>query len=146
MLGTGADLKRSSVAGWMINIVCHKTSYFSMGGAPCILENSQWLSLKFARLISWHSWNGTYRYCVVILQKPIRGGGMISVPLTIWSPKSIIYSICYGNEGASSSVYDVDPYVIIKQLLDSYIHKPVRNSNILAQDFSSVSLPTQGMT
>jgi hypothetical protein len=29
-----------------------------------------------------------------------------------------VYSICYGNEGASSSVSDVDRYVITRKLLD----------------------------
>jgi hypothetical protein len=85
MLGTGADLKRSFLASWMINIVRHKTSYFSVGGTPCILGNSQWLSLQFARRISRHSWNCTCRCRVVVLQQTVRRGSQISVPLIIWS-------------------------------------------------------------
>jgi hypothetical protein len=36
--------------------------------------------------------------------------------------KKIIYSIYYGNESASSSVNDVDRYVIIRKLLDSILN------------------------
>jgi hypothetical protein len=57
-----------------------------------------------------------------------------------------MYSICYGNECASSSVSDVDTYVIIKVIRFCFQHTsytPVGISNMLAQDFSSVSLPAQ---
>jgi predicted transcriptional regulator len=43
--------------------------------------------------------------------------------LSLQSPRTFVsrrpvYSICYGNEGASSSVSDVDRYVITRKLLD----------------------------
>jgi hypothetical protein len=53
-----------------------------------------------------------------------------------------LYLIYYGNEGASSSISDVDRYTIIRNLLDFIvniqyigIHTPMGNSNILMQGF-----------
>jgi hypothetical protein len=63
-----------------------------------------------------------------------------------------VYFVYYGDKSASSSVSDVDRYVIIIHLLDfifnifSGIHSHVGNSDTLTQDFSSVRLPIQGMT
>jgi hypothetical protein len=49
-----------------------------------------------------------------------------------------IYSIYYGNDGASSAVSDVDRYVIIRKLQHSIF-------DIITHDIPSVKLPEQGM-
>jgi hypothetical protein len=60
------------------------------------------------------------------------------------------YSIYYGNEGASSSVSDVGPYVTIRMfvhyIFNIYfdISTPVGNSDIFTQDFFSTKLSAQG--
>jgi hypothetical protein len=65
---------------------------------------------------------------------------------------NIDYYICYWNGSASLSVSDADPYVIIRNLLDSNfiilpnIHTRVGNSNVLTDKFCFVRLPAQGMT
>jgi hypothetical protein len=61
----------------------------------------------------------------------------------------VIYSLCYRNEGASSSsAGDTNHYIIIRKLPHCIfnIFPTVRNSNILTQGFSFIWLPTQGMT
>jgi hypothetical protein len=64
----------------------------------------------------------------------------------------MMYFIHYENKGTSSSVSDLDSY-IIRKLLDpvldictSNISAPIGNSDILTNDFPSIRLPTQGMT
>jgi hypothetical protein len=61
----------------------------------------------------------------------------------MYSDADMINFVCYWNEGASSSVSDVDSCVIISNwtlFSTSGIRTPIDNANIFAKDFSSVRL------
>jgi hypothetical protein len=74
---------------------------------------------------------------------------LLSNPQSQFFPKceelGLIYSICYGNKGVSSSVCDADRYVIIRKLLDSILSKHPLFIRI-HRNISSVMLPAWVVT
>jgi hypothetical protein len=78
------------------------------------------------------------RFGVVGTSKPWEG---------IANVQSEVCSISYGNEGAPSSISDLDRYVILRNLLHSIFNiLPIfiYISDVIRQGFSSVRLPALG--